>query len=133
MEKSTHPLATVAKCALILCVYIASFLLWKNQYSFTQHKWHEGCSDKVIYDVIENYAAPGESVTDVISSLGEGKPVPEETRDAYLTLCGFTPDTHDVLIYTVKTKRNTNEERILVIIRDTKTVEKTMLINSLSE
>ncbi len=133
MEKSTHPLATVGKCALILIVYIASFLLWKNQYSFTQHKWHEGFSDKVIYDVIENYAAPGAPVTDVISNLGEGKPVPEETRDKYLTLCGFTPDTHDVLIYTVKTKRTTNEERNLVIIHDTKTVEKTMLINSLSE
>ncbi len=132
MEKSTHPLATVAKCALILCVYIASFLLWKNQYSFTQHKWHEGCSDKVIYDVIENYAAPGESVTDVISSLGEGKQVPEETRDAYLTLCGFTPDTHDVLIYTVKTKSSTNTARSLIVIHDNTTVQKTMLVNSLS-
>lgn len=121
---------TVLMIALVLSVAVISGLLIEDPFGkYAQHKWYEGHAEDVIFDVIENYAYPGATATDVEAAISVGKEDVTEFKDKVLTMFGYQNDEntgYEVWIYPIEANR------YFVVVHDRAVVVKTMLVDSLT-
>jgi len=123
----------ILACALALSLAVLGGMYLQMQtYKYTPHRWHEGSPEKVIYDVMENYAYPGASVTDVIDRLGEGRKADSALNERLRQLGawqdgGNTGTPVEVLVYNVR--KNGGTETYFAVVYRGDTVVQTALIS----
>ena len=70
MKDSKRRLIIIVEHVLIIATLLFGFYRFSHMNDFTQHKWQEGFSGDVVYDMMENYVYPGVPLTDVVENLG---------------------------------------------------------------
>lgn len=120
----------------LLLAFVMSFLLWRGQYRYSLHKWHEDRNEKIIYDVMNNYVYPGVSVDDVRKYIGDGmrEEKKSKVKEQLLNVYGLG-DGEDDIIYIIDTNISRGDEKIsryFIVIHDGETVVRTALVDTLN-
>lgn len=133
MKDSKRRLIIIIEHVLIIAALLFGFYRFSHMNDFTKHKWQEGFSGDVVYDMMENYVYPGVPLTDVVENLGsETNKIYD--KEKYLSLFGLDGAEDDVMIFNVKKAIKDDGSavsRYFVVIHDGSVVVKTMLVEEI--